>query len=89
MAMDKDIEINSPLNAINDPGVRDNGNGTFTIQMSKRSTQLNDIAEEFKRVLGGRKGSQGMVISTADIRRLLGYCKTLGIIADELQAAGK
>jgi hypothetical protein len=57
--------------------------------MSKRSTQLNDIAEEFKRVLGGRKGSQGMVISTADIRRLLGYCETLGIIADELQAAGK
>jgi hypothetical protein len=63
---------------INKQGVRDNIDGTCTVQMSDRHEQLESIANEFAKVFKD-------VLGESRQRQLLGYCETLRIIAQELK----
>jgi hypothetical protein len=82
---------------INSPGTRQHVEGeftVFTVQMARRSEQLEGIAEYIKGELKAAveqadKYKGPLTVADGVIRRIVGYCEQIGIIADELKAAGK
>lgn len=66
------------------PGVRKNRNGGITIQYSKRSEQLEGIADSVEQFL--KKCVDGSEkIDATEVHRLRGYMEQLRIISDELK----
>lgn len=76
---------------INEPGAREERDGVTVVQMAKRSEQLEGTAEYIEHQLkkGLREDTQESVIDPYEVKRLMGYCEHLRIIADELKGAGK
>jgi len=89
--------------AINLSGSRDNADGTTTVQLAKRSDQINQITEyiysqlqEAKKLTYADTKRQGyyegvtfITVPEKVIRDILAYTNTLGRIGEELKNAGK
>jgi hypothetical protein len=76
------------LSQINDPGARPKPGGVVTIQLERRSVQLDTIAE-FIEGLTPESGTVPVALTVEQARKLWGYAQQLGIIAGELARAGK
>lgn len=82
--------------AIKSTGARDNPDGTTTVQMAKRSAQMEGIYTCVTNSLNDavrtrdtyNKGGE-IVVADGIVRQILGYMNTVGRVAEELKAAGK
>jgi hypothetical protein len=71
-------------------GVTERPDGSVTIQLARRSDQLEGIAQFFREAIeGGWDLGYSKTDEPALYRRMLGYCDQLEIIADELKKGKK
>jgi len=67
-------------------GVTERPDGSVTIQLARRSEQLEGIAQFFREAVKGNWDLTGMATEEPALyRQWLGYCDQLEIIADELK----
>lgn len=73
--------------AINAPGARENADGSATVQMAKRSTQLEGIADGIMDMLPST--GSFVTLRSDQVHKIQGWMEQIGIIAKELSVAGK
>ena len=76
---------------INSPGVREAGDGASVVQMTTRSSQLEEIADSVSKELArskedGADPDSAAILTARDCRRINGYMEQLRIIAAEVAA---
>lgn len=81
------LETNPQTSQINTAGVRDNADGSVTIQFRNRSAQLESIADEIDNALSATDSNT--TLRGEQVHKFRGYMEQLRIIADELKRSGK